>query len=233
MGKIMKNSIEYASDFFGRLKGKFISETPPNNDYNWDVTIPPAETQYYAGFEIQDATGVRTTHLDTHARVDGGISTVLGAEKIIDGAPVRNQLYINVLSDGTTSYGVDDPSAFRWAIGLNDAVIERGTSGIWTYRKWSSGDAECWGLIASKSYAMTGAWGAGYYSQNNSVSFPSGLFVSTPIASLNKCSTGNGLEWISIYGISTSSVTYYVCDTKSNTASFAIAVYAKGRWKNS
>ena len=64
-------------------------------------------------------------------------------------------------------------------------MIERGTSGIWTYRKWSSGDAECWGLIASKSYAMTGAWGAGYYSQNNSVSFPSGLFVSTPIASLN------------------------------------------------
>lgn len=26
-----------------------------------------------------------------------------------------------------------------------DYVVEQGTSGIWTYRKWSSGFAECWG----------------------------------------------------------------------------------------
>ncbi len=27
-----------------------------------------------------------------------------------------------------------------------DYIAEEGTSGIWTYRKWSSGIAECWGL---------------------------------------------------------------------------------------
>lgn len=26
-----------------------------------------------------------------------------------------------------------------------DMVVEEGTSGIWTYRKWSNGTAECWG----------------------------------------------------------------------------------------
>ena len=26
-----------------------------------------------------------------------------------------------------------------------DYVVEQGTSGIWTYRKWNSGIAECWG----------------------------------------------------------------------------------------
>ena len=26
-----------------------------------------------------------------------------------------------------------------------DYVVEQGTSGIWTYRKWNSGVAECWG----------------------------------------------------------------------------------------
>ena len=214
--------------------GLVTTHITPTEDYDWDTIYPPVETQYFTGFEIRDAVGNRTSHLDIHAHGDGRIATVLGTEKIINGTPVRNQLYINVLGDGTKTYGVDEPTAFRWAIGINDAVVERGTSGIWTYRKWSSGDAECWGLIASKSYAMTsGPWGnSGYYSQNNSVSFPSGLFVSTPIASLNKCSTGNGLEWISIYGISTSSITYYACDTKSGTISFAIAAYARGRWKS-
>jgi hypothetical protein len=26
-----------------------------------------------------------------------------------------------------------------------DYIVEQGVSGIWTYRKWNSGIAECWG----------------------------------------------------------------------------------------
>lgn len=29
-----------------------------------------------------------------------------------------------------------------------DYIVEQGISGIWTYRKWSSGIAECWGRAA-------------------------------------------------------------------------------------
>lgn len=29
-----------------------------------------------------------------------------------------------------------------------DYIVEQGTSGIWTYRKWNSGIAECWGRIS-------------------------------------------------------------------------------------
>jgi hypothetical protein len=29
----------------------------------------------------------------------------------------------------------------------NDYIVEQGTSGIWTYRKWASGIAECWGMF--------------------------------------------------------------------------------------
>ena len=32
-------------------------------------------------------------------------------------------------------------------MGINDYIVEQGTSGIWTYRKWSSGVAECWAKI--------------------------------------------------------------------------------------
>jgi len=33
---------------------------------------------------------------------------------------------------------------------IADTVVEIGTSDIWTFRKWSSGTAECWGSIASE-----------------------------------------------------------------------------------
>lgn len=32
-------------------------------------------------------------------------------------------------------------------MGINDYIVEQGTSGIWTYRKWASGVAECWAKI--------------------------------------------------------------------------------------
>lgn len=44
-----------------------------------------------------------------------------------------------------------------------DYVVAQGTSGIWTYRKWNSGLAECWGVYTMNS-AATKAWGSLYYS---------------------------------------------------------------------
>ena len=44
-----------------------------------------------------------------------------------------------------------------------DYVVAQGTSGIWTYRKWNSGLAECWGVYTMNS-AATKAWGTLYYS---------------------------------------------------------------------
>ena len=44
-----------------------------------------------------------------------------------------------------------------------DYVVEQGTSGIWTYRKWNSGLAECWGVYTMTS-AATKAWGSLFYS---------------------------------------------------------------------
>lgn len=32
-----------------------------------------------------------------------------------------------------------------------DYIVEQGTSGIWTYRKWNSGIAECWGRVINCS----------------------------------------------------------------------------------
>ena len=48
---------------------------------------------------------------------------------------------------------------------LADFVVEQGTSGIWTYRKWYSGIAECWGVYTMSS-AATQTLGSLYYSDN-------------------------------------------------------------------
>ena len=35
-----------------------------------------------------------------------------------------------------------------------DYVVEQGTDGIWTYRKWNSGIAECWGVYKTTSETL-------------------------------------------------------------------------------
>lgn len=50
-------------------------------------------------------------------------------------------------------------------------IIEQGTSGIWTYRKWSNGISECWGQLPL-AQPENGAY---------ATAFPSGLFSWTPM----------------------------------------------------
>ena len=52
-----------------------------------------------------------------------------------------------------------------------DFVIEQGTSGIWTYRKWSSGLVELWGSVTA-TVSSTSASGYAYFSPEFSYAFP-------------------------------------------------------------
>lgn len=60
-----------------------------------------------------------------------------------------------------------------------DFVVEQGTSGIWSYRKWASGKAECWGR-ASIDAAINIPWGNLYIARVEGISFPF-TFSDTPI----------------------------------------------------
>lgn len=51
---------------------------------------------------------------------------------------------------------------------IADYIVEQGTSGAWTYRKWNSGIAECWGHFGTTT-TSNGAW---------TINFPSELFKS-------------------------------------------------------
>ena len=61
-----------------------------------------------------------------------------------------------------------------------DYVIEVGTSGMWTFRKWYSGIAECWGTSTLASGAFTKADSI-YFRTTGRLALPTDLFVSDPI----------------------------------------------------
>jgi hypothetical protein len=64
-------------------------------------------------------------------------------------------------------------------------IVAQGTSGIWTYRTWSDGTAECWGKKdVSVTFPSTANWGSLYTTgaiSASNVSFPYGLFAETPV----------------------------------------------------
>lgn len=145
-------------------------------------------------------------------------------------------VYVNSQMSTATTYTYIERGYFK-AIrlcsidGESNDIVETGTSGIWTYRKWSDGTAECWGEIPSTAYAITGTWTNGRYASSG-IDWPSGLFINTPVASLNKNSSGAGLIWISISSNTSSHVNFYVCDTAGQSSvSLSIAIQAKGKWK--
>lgn len=112
------------------------------------------------------------------------------------------------------------------------SIVEQGTSGIWTYRKWSDGTAECWGKDAGGTYTAT-AWGSWYYIRKDAVeSYPEGLFVGTPVA---QAWFTSAIDFItSPRGLGTANGTPTVLGVRPTTASNVTAYanyYAIGKWK--
>lgn len=116
-----------------------------------------------------------------------------------------------------------------------DYVIEQGTTGIWAYRKWSSGIAECWGAKSYSNIDVSSAWGSVYESAGQKLSFPSGLFTAAP----DYCSItyGGGSEAtlsIEPFGLPSKTETQTFCLTRAAAATIAnakVQVHAIGRWK--
>ena len=109
-----------------------------------------------------------------------------------------------------------------------DYIVEQGKSGVWTYRKWASGVAECWGQPA-KSVASSGTFlGANAYSTN--FALPSGLFVSVDSANANPRLSSNYA--IPAYINTTpTSVGVDALSNESGTKDFSANIFVRGRWK--
>lgn len=111
-------------------------------------------------------------------------------------------------------------------------VIEEGASNGWTYRKWSSGVSECWGVFAvtSKTYSANG--GQVY----NPPFMPSGLFTNTSTMAISAIGRITGAGNSSAGFISANNTTQiqvwiinHSAAAVTNTGT--VMVHIRGRWK--
>ena len=112
-----------------------------------------------------------------------------------------------------------------------DYVVEEGASGIWTYRKWNSGIAECWGKSAQMSRTFNNPLGSGYYGAKYSVNYPSGLFTDTPVVDASIYDGGAVIGWIAVASNNPTTVEAYFCSLINTTRNVQAHFNVKGRWK--
>lgn len=122
---------------------------------------------------------------------------------------------------------------------FHDGIIEQGTSGIWTYIKYESGRAVCWGSFDSVKVNAFVAWGALFVSKvNDRIDYPF-AFVDRPVEIARvSCrslavltlpeSGGNGMN-------STTQTAVYSAargaETDSTLYSLILDLFVVGRWK--
>ena len=116
-------------------------------------------------------------------------------------------------------------------IGQFVSFIE-GTSGNWSYKKWSNGDAELWGSQSVSGVACTTAFGDSMYRSNAVASSAFPFTVYSPILTASYESNGYGaFLWATSITTTTSPPTYYLIRATSGTInSGKINFHVTGKW---
>lgn len=109
-------------------------------------------------------------------------------------------------------------------------IVESGTSGIWRYRKWSNGDAECWGEYTG-THQITNNYNGVYYSNTITVQYPF-TFASPAILTVSGGSD-NLMNWARKFALNntTSGSFCVVANVQQDSAAVSVNLHAFGRWK--
>lgn len=127
-----------------------------------------------------------------------------------------------------------------------DYVVAQGTQSIsngqqpsitWTYRKWDSGIAECWGEASSPIYSIDQAWQGWRYSRLERRNYPL-TFIEAPLETLSHnltSSDGNARSSIvgCVYPPTTTQTAIYEVyrSDQANSVVSHMKYYVIGRWK--
>ena len=118
--------------------------------------------------------------------------------------------------------------------GSSDFIIEEGTNSIWTYKKWASGLAECFGTYSKNSVVCNSPWGSLYEAKiTDPIALPSGLFTS--ILSFNCNLSGVAVMLETMYSCTTTQtpMLYAVRPTvNENAGTVNASMHIIGRWKD-
>lgn len=109
-----------------------------------------------------------------------------------------------------------------------DYIVEQGTSGDWTYRKWDSGLYEAW-ASTSDSYAMTSSFGSSYFG-NHTYNITALSFVTLDCVFATGYASGAYFA-TKAENISTTSIELSARASASTTTTIVHSIYLKGTWK--
>jgi hypothetical protein len=116
-----------------------------------------------------------------------------------------------------------------------DYVVSSGIDGIWTYQKWKSGIAKCWGAVALDTSIQNAFEGSELFHDNKmkSVKYPL-TFEEVPTETATLRSPGV-IAWLASKTGNTKSTSgiYRIIspDRQSTNASYSISLQVEGLWK--
>lgn len=166
--------------------------------------------------------------------ISTGKGTGVSVADIVSGATV---LPLSIEYGGT---GSTTATSARKALGITltnlgaaDYIVAEGTSGIWTYRKWASGTAECFCRADFSGLTCTSTWGNMYCTQYMQIDDFPFAFTKTPSVQIDTYGSRDGVAVLSGWGGATRppSVLFVRPTSVSGTFELACGCRAEGRWK--
>lgn len=197
-------------------------------------TAPPDTSAF-------DQTGVSATTYPTSA----GIYRLIGTNIFSNLTPGSNygtlvifsstygmHLYLDSYNNlyygcGGDDSGLTEPTTWQ----LVDGIVEEGTSGMWTYRKYASGRLECFG---TKTYTgnASSQWGSMYVLSCTAENYPV-AFVDYPNIQREPVLNNAAGCWIASYGAGskTNCGTFALVRPTSMAVNASVKFFATGHWK--
>lgn len=114
-----------------------------------------------------------------------------------------------------------------------DWVVESGTDGTWSWQKWQSGIAECWGSVTASNITWsvyTALSSSMYYSSANRPTLVLPFTITNPQAFASVSEVGSNVGWVANTRIENNAVTCIVV-RNGNTGDVTAKFFVKGRWK--
>ncbi len=232
VGGTQKNSVQYVryrykktststySGYYSILGSTSISGTSFSFS-NLELCNLDANSSYDFHLQIQDRL-FSTTSLDLYYVIPQGTPLVALRKKKVGINTPNPQATLDVAGDMRLD---GQPMA--------DFVVAKGTSGIWTYRKWHSGTAECWGKY-SFTAAVNNAWGILY--ESPVISLPSFPFTFSEIPHISVVPDNSSYSFFVERGYSgawaTTSSPGKICAVRPSSAgssTFKVSIYAIGK----
>lgn len=246
-----------AEGIYGRIDGTLRADTD-------DASVLKATAASYLAQHSGLSRGIQVTAADLSAQdimiesfaigdsvrvvsPPHGIDTIMQVSKL-DTSLVGSKSSMTIgwgkksLTGSVSSSGGRSTSTSSGGSSSADTIIDQGTTGKWTWRKWASGIAEMWATFGTSTLTIDEAWGALYFGtwMRSDVNITARkypfAFVETPTISATYMGGGSDAWLVSLFSASDDPLTgapaYALA--RPNTATILtprIAYYVVGKYK--